>query len=107
MCPTDSGEGLAFEGKAWVGLLTGPPPGPDTREPVPRAQHHRGMGAADCLTGLHRLCTQTDHRVLTWLGAPQGLCADLQGSRGVCPLWDGGWVGPDLVGGAAGTPRGS
>lgn len=50
MCSMDSGEGLAFEGKAWAGLLTGAPPGPHTREPMSCAQHRRGVGAADCLT---------------------------------------------------------
>lgn len=59
----------------------------------------RAWGPQAALPGLHGLYTQTDHRVLTWLGAPQDLCADLQGSRGVCPLWDGGWVSPDLGGG--------
>lgn len=50
MCSVGSGEGLAFEGKVWVGLLTGAPPGPDTRDPMSCAQHRRGVGAADGLT---------------------------------------------------------
>jgi len=37
VCSVDSGEGIALEGKAWVGLLTVPPPGLNTREPPSHA----------------------------------------------------------------------